>query len=113
MRRARAVELPELSMLVPDCPVCEAPDAVGDVGSLVLPDAAGGAPDGTVDWDDCAYAPVASIVQSASEPIPSTFLLKLMCIPLRGANPHGIGMAPPRCGLPRTAAKTGRIEKLH
>ena len=45
------------------------------MGSLTLPDedAAGGVPVGTVDCDCCANAPVARMVQSASEPIPSTF----------------------------------------
>lgn len=84
LRRERVVvvvvlELLFWSTLVPDWPVC---DAVGAVGSLGLPAAAGGELDGMVDCDeeedDCAYAPVARIVHSASEPIPSTFVVELM-----------------------------------
>lgn len=79
LRREReVVEFELLSTLVPDWPVC---DAVGAVGSLGLPEAAGDELDGIVDCDeedDCAYAPVARIVHSASEPIPSTFVVELM-----------------------------------
>ena len=89
-------------MLVLDCPVCDALEpevalpceVVGDVGSLALPveapDVAEGVPEGTVDCD-CANAPVARIVQSASEPIPSTFSVEPMYIPLRGAIPLALG----------------------
>ena len=109
-----SVELLFWSIVVLDCPVCDAlepelyePDValpcevVGAVGSLALPvdapDVAEGVLDGTVDCD-CANAPVANIVQSASEPIPSTFSVEPMCIPLRGAIPLAFGWHSPGFG---------------
>ena len=116
------------SIVVLDCPVWDALEpelyepevalpceVVGEVGSLALPvdepDVAEGVPDGTVDCD-CANAPVARIVQRASEPIPSTFSVEPMCIPLRGAIPLAFGWHSPgfgcrRCSGFRDAKETG------
>jgi len=80
-----------------DLPVCDADELpsvalseelAGAAEPLALSDedAEGGVPLGVVDCDCWAKAPVARIVQSASEPIPSTFSVELIVCPFPEEN---------------------------